>query len=383
MQNTPATSNMNVYTRTLAKKIIFDDQKRAIGVDVSTYGQPYHLSARREVILSAGAFHSPQLLMVSSQMKGEADDENPNREDGRSTHQLFATSPLIHLSDHSFCLLFQVSGIGPRSTLESLNISVIQDLPGVGSNMWDHIHFSPIYQANLIGIGALNDPRYQQESLANYTNLKPSIYSSPGFDYIGWEKLPDVYREGFSNQTKADLAQFPSDWPEIEYIVTDVTNKTDGNSNAYFSVGPGLVSPLSRGNVTIKSANTEDLPLVNPNWLSNNTDQEVALASFKRAREIANSSPMKDIIIGNETSPGFEKVQTDDEILAFLKANVILIYHPSCTNKMGKADDPMAVIDTKARVYGVSNLRVVDASSFALLPPGECDVVASSFVVRF
>lgn len=78
MQNTPATSNMNVYTRTLAKKIIFDDQKRAIGVDVSTYGQPYHLSARREVILSAGAFHSPQLLMVSSQMKGEADDDNPN-----------------------------------------------------------------------------------------------------------------------------------------------------------------------------------------------------------------------------------------------------------------------------------------------------------------
>lgn len=110
--------------------------------------------------------------------------------------------------------------------------------------------------------------------------------------------------------------------------------------------------------------------MVNPNWLSINADQEVAVASFKRAREISTSDPMKNVIIGEEVSPGLEKVSTDEEILAYIKSNVILIYHPSCTCKMGKKDDPMAVVDSEARVIGVQSLRVVDASAFNLLPPG-------------
>lgn len=186
------------------------------------------------------------------------------------------------------------------------------------------------------------------------------------FSYIGWEKLPN--RTALSNQTLQDLSQFPEDWPEIEYIVTDSANSS--NANAYFGIGAGLVAPVSRGNVTIKSGDTNDLPVVNPNWLSINADQEVAVASFKRAREISTSDPMKNVIIGEEVSPGLEKVSTDEEILAYIKSNVILIYHPSCTCKMGKKDDPMAVVDSEARVIGVQSLRVVDASAFNLLPPG-------------
>jgi choline dehydrogenase-like flavoprotein len=112
------------------------------------------------------------------------------------------------------------------------------------------------------------------------------------------------------------------------------------------------------------------LPLIDPKWLSTKTDQEVAIAAYKRVRQAFASSFMKPVLADEiEYFPGPE-VQTDEQILDTIRETLLTVWHASATCKMGKASDPMAVVDNRARVFGVTGLRVVDASAFALLPPG-------------
>lgn len=137
----------------------------------------------------------------------------------------------------------------------------------------------------------------------------------------------------------------------------------------YASMLGVLVAPLSRGNVTLKSSDTSDLPIINPNWLGDSADQETAISMFKRIRAAFHSDAMSPVIIGKEYYPG-EEVQSDQDILEFIKDNLMTLWHAACTCKMGTSDDEMAVVDSQARVYGVEGLRVVDASAFPFLPPG-------------
>ena len=137
----------------------------------------------------------------------------------------------------------------------------------------------------------------------------------------------------------------------------------------YASILGVLITPMSRGNVTLKSADTADLPVINPNWLDDEADQEVAIAMFKRIRQAFQSEAMQPVVIGEEYYPG-PQVHSDDQVLEFIKNNMMTLWHPGCTCKMGTSDDDMAVVDSHARVYGVDALRVVDASIFPFLPPG-------------
>lgn len=137
----------------------------------------------------------------------------------------------------------------------------------------------------------------------------------------------------------------------------------------YASIIGILVAPTSRGNVTIRSADTADMPVINPNWLETDTDQKVAVAAYKRARDVFRTQAMAPVIIGQEYFPGSEH-ETDSEILEIIQNTMMTIYHASCTCKMGIGSDRMAVIDSRARVFGVTGLRVVDASAFPILPPG-------------
>ncbi|SCO42247.1 unnamed protein product [Fusarium fujikuroi] len=289
---------LKVYTESLAKKVTFDDDKKATGVEVSSVGIDYTLKAKKEVIVSGGAFQSPQVLMVS--------------------------------------------GVGPKQHLEELDIPVVADLPGVGQNLWDHVLFGPSFEVEL----------------------------------LGWEKAPEKYRSKFSNETLRDLATFLDDWPEMEIIPLNVYSEdwsfpilqqpTDGKK--YTSLNGALVAPLSRGNITLRTNSTTDAPLINPNFLTKKADQEVAVALFRRLREIAKSTPLKDTVL-KEVYPG-EEHESDEQILAVLRDTLMTVWHAACTCKMGKKDDDMAVLDSKARVYGVKGLRVVDASAFPVLIPG-------------
>ena len=129
------------------------------------------------------------------------------------------------------------------------------------------------------------------------------------------------------------------------------------------------IAPMSRGNISISSANMRDQPLINPNWFTSQTDIEVVIAGFKRLRDIFGNKAMQPVTVGPEYYPG-TNVTTDTQILNYIRTAFNTMYHAAASNKMGKPDDPYAVVDSKGRVYGTKNLRVVDVSAFPFLPPG-------------
>ena len=296
-------------------------------------GYTYNLAATSEVIISAGTFQSPQMLMVS--------------------------------------------GIGPAGTLQQNDIEVIADRPGVGQNMWDHILFGPSWRVNVITGSSLGDTTFAAQAVEELNTEAGGILSSTGGDYLAWQKVPQSYRSNFTKSSISDLATFPADWPEIEWLSVggyfgfpnNYIRDVPTDKSQYATMSTALVAPLSRGNVTINSSDTNVLPLVNPNWLSSLTDQEVAVAAFKRAREFAATPAMQKTIIGEEAFPG-PQVESDEGLLELIKESFNTVYHASATCKMGKLEDEMAVVDSQAKVIGVEGLRVVDASAFPFLPPG-------------
>ncbi|RDW60603.1 glucose-methanol-choline oxidoreductase [Coleophoma cylindrospora] len=325
--------NYSVYQSTMAKKILFDTSKKATGVVVDTQGRVYTLSATKEVIVSAGVFGSPQLLMAS--------------------------------------------GIGPAAALQQHGIPVIADRPGVGQNMQDHIFFGPSYRVNAPTASSFSNPAFAAQAAKDFNERAAGMYTNPAADVIAWEKVPQPLRSTMSKRTLAALATYPADWPELEYISVaaylgfqeSIATGDPGDGFNYASLAVALCTPRSRGNLTITSADTAVAPLINPNWLTDSADMEVAIAGFKRARQFWQSKAMQPFVIGREAFPGLQ-VQSDAQIEDIIRKSFNTVYHAACTCSMGRSDDKMAVVDTKARVYGVQGLRVVDAAAFPILPPG-------------
>ena len=130
-----------------------------------------------------------------------------------------------------------------------------------------------------------------------------------------------------SNSTISDLSTFPHDWPELELLPLASATGPVPDSDNYAAFTIATLTPTSRGNVTIASTDTHANPIVSPNWLLTGTDQELAIAGFKRARELAAATG---IVVGSEFSPGVQ-VQTDAEILDFVRRTVGPIHHAACT----------------------------------------------------
>jgi choline dehydrogenase len=185
---------------------------------------------------------------------------------------------------------------------------------------------------------------------------------------IGFEKFStDIRDRVLSNKTQKLLDSFPSDWPDENFLGLESSAIPDNITaeDNYLLIGATLYSTAARGNMTISSNDTVDPPVINPNWLGDERDQEMAVASFMRIQEMAFNSS----IVESTWEPGPE-VKTKEQIIAWLNDNMSLTYHSSGTCKMGTDNDTMAVVDTRSRVRGVTGLRVVDASAFALQPPG-------------
>ena len=190
--------------------------------------------------------------------------------------------------------------------------------------------------------------------------------------------MPEPYRGNLSKRAITALSGFPSDWPELEWLPVSAylgyqrNRQTEDPRDGYnyATVNPGLLAPLSRGTVGISSPDMADPPILNPNWLTDPTDQEIAVQSFRRSREIWSVLAEQGLTVGDvETLPGLN-VTSDRDILTYIQRSLMTIYHAAGTCKMGNFSDIMAVVDSKARVFGIKNLRVVDASSFPFLPPG-------------
>lgn len=316
---------LTTYINAQARNIIFENGT-ATAVNVTNYGmRPFTISARKEVIVSAGAWHSPQLLMVS--------------------------------------------GIGPKSTLDEFDIKVVKDLPGVGQNMWDSTNIGgPVYEISVPGYTHWQQPgpmaSAEEQLLANGTGPLTNI----GLDVGAWETFPD--RSNFSEATQQALSGIPADWPLIENSFTSsgrVLESSDSEKQ-YGVIGCILIAATSRGNMTIQSADNMDSPIIDPGWLREESDQEVAIEAYRRARQAWQAVP-EGIRVGAEVSPG-ANVTTDAQLLDYIKNHIAPIHHASSSCAMGKSDNPMAVVDSKGRVFGTQKLRVIDSSSFPFTPPG-------------
>jgi choline dehydrogenase len=326
------TTSIQVYAHALARQILFTDNKTANGVLVQSGSKNYTLSATREVILSAGAFQSPQLLMVS--------------------------------------------GVGPQETLQQHNIPVVANLPGVGQNLQDQPILGVAHRVNVpTSSNLINDPLYAADAATAFlANGTGPLAGPPGL--LAFERISDTQPSLLSNATLSALSKtFASDWPQVEYLTQNgysgynrnyrTADPADGYN--YATLSAVVVSPFSRGNVTISSTDASVQPEINPNWLTAPEDIDIAVAGFKRLRQIW--SQIQNVTIGLEYLPG-PNVTSDAQIVEFMRESAFTLYHASATCKMGRKNDSMAVVDLEARVFGVNGLRVVDASAFPFLPPG-------------
>ncbi|PWN52088.1 alcohol oxidase [Violaceomyces palustris] len=331
--------NLKVFNEALAKRIIIDAPSNggkpiAKGVRFTQFSlQTLDVYATKEVIVSAGAFGSPQLLMVS--------------------------------------------GIGPKDQLERFNIKTIVEAPGVGQNMLDHVFAAPSYPVNVdTPTRLVNDPVYLAAQTANFTINQLGPLTSNTADLLAFERWSD---SDLSRIGAGILTTYPKDWPTVEYFsaagyIGDFSNlaaenmRVGADGTQFGSILLALVSPRSKGTVTLASADTKDLPIIDPRWLTDPVDQKVAIEGFKRTRKVFASRAMQPVLTGPEFYPG-SKVQSDADILKWYQNNLLTVWHAACTVRMGKKEDG-AVLDSNLRVYGVDSLRVVDASSFPDLPPG-------------
>ena len=301
-------SNLKVDVKAHVKQINFEGNK-AVGVSYWKNGTLINVIANKEVILSAGAISSPQIL--------------------------------------------QLSGVGDEKLLNKYGIKTIHHNPAVGKNLQDHLQIRLVYKTNT---RTLNDELN--------TWWKKALI---GIQYM-------LFRTGPLTLSASQVFAFTNtsldgSRPNIQFHMQPLSADKPGDGVHPFSAFTMSVCnlrPQSRGEVSISSSNPEDLPTIIPNYLSTESDREIAIESIKVARKIAKANAIKNHIL-DEFVPG-HSFNTDKDLLEAAKNHSQSIYHPVGTCKMGHDKD--SVVDDQLRVHGIENLRVVDASIMPELVSG-------------
>ena len=252
--------------------------------------------------------------------------------------------------------ILERSGVGAASHLNALGIPVVQDLPGVGENLQDHLQLRMVFKVN--GIKTLN-------TKANTLWGKMMI----GLEYL-------LKRSGPMSMAPSQLGAFAYSSPEqksanVQYHVQPLSLEKFGedlHSFNAFTASVCNVRPTSRGSVHINSLDPEAPPVIHPNYLSTEEDRKVAAQSLRLTRLIA-QSPALIPYAPEEYKPG-KQYQTDEELVKAAGDIGTTIFHPVGTCKMGRSEDPMAVLDSQLRVRGIHHLRVVDASAMPTITSG-------------
>jgi choline dehydrogenase len=248
------------------------------------------------------------------------------------------------------------SGVGSAAHLGKLGIPVIADLPGVGENLQDHLQLRMIYKVN--GIKTLN-------TKANSLLGKLLI----GMEYV-------FKRSGPMSMAPSQLGAFAYSSPDqpsanLEYHVQPLSLEKFGEDLHSFNAITASVCnlrPTSRGSVHISSIDPEAPPIIAPNYLSTIEDRKVAADALRLTRKIVESPALKPYT-PDEYKPG-NQYQSDEELIKAAGDIGTTIFHPVGTCKMGRDDDPMAVLDSQLRVRGIHHLRVVDASAMPTITSG-------------
>jgi len=301
--------NLRVETDAHATRILFEG-KRAVGVEYRQGKEIRQIRARREVILSSGAFQSPQLLMLS--------------------------------------------GVGDGAKLANHGISTIHHLPGVGLNLQDHPDFV---------FGFTSDaPYFTGLSFGGIARIVKGIAQ-----YRRERRGPmtsNVAECGGFLKTRPDL-----DVPDIQLhfcmaLVADHGRKPRWGTG--FSCHVCLLRPKSRGSVWLQSADPLAPPAIDPNFFGEESDLDTMVAGFRTTRRLLDAPALKSLQKADVVAAG---VETDEQIREVLRDNVDTVYHPVGTCKMG-VNDPLAVVDPRLKVHGLEGLRVVDASIMPTLIGG-------------
>ena len=303
-------SNLTVVQHALATRVLFEGT-RAVGIEYERGGQLHQARASREVLLSGGPINSVQLL--------------------------------------------KLSGIGRAAELRDHGIAVLADRPGVGANLQDHLEFyfqmactRPVTlfgQANLLGKALVG---------AQWLLTRRGIGASNQFETCGFIR------------SRAGIR-----YPDIQYHFFPMAINYDGSSLATehgFQAHVGPMRSKSRGTVTLRSSDPREHPKINFNYMSHPDDWADMRACVRLTREIFQQpafAPWR----GREIQPGADCI-SDGAIDAFVADHVESALHPSCTCKMGQADDPLAVVDPELRVIGVQGLRVIDSSVMPSITTG-------------
>jgi choline dehydrogenase-like flavoprotein len=308
-------SNLRVETEALAQRILFED-KRAVGVSYRQGGELKTARARREVIVSTGAIKTPQLL--------------------------------------------QVSGVGAGALLAQHGVGVVADLPGVGENLQDHLQCGLVYK--LEGIGTLNQAY-------NSLSGKMKIF----MQYV-------VSRSGPMGSGATPLGIFvrsdnEHDRANIACTIIPYSRNVAKGLGMHFHEHPGLTfsvydcRPTSRGTIKLTGKEMADQPDIRFNYLTTEHDRRVAVASMRFARKLMAQpavAPYKPV----ELKPGPETGDDDRSLLDAFRELATTIFHPVGTAKMGRTDDPMAVVDARLKMIGMEGIRVVDASVMPTVTSG-------------
>ena len=280
------------------------------------------------------------------------------RQNGISTEAVIDSTGEVILSAGAIgsVQILERSGIGAASHLNKLGIPVLADLPGVGENLQDHLQLRMVYKVN--GIKTLN-------TKANSLFGKMMI----GLEYL-------LKRSGPMSMAPSQLGAFAYSSPDqksanVEYHVQPLSLEKFGEDLHSFNAFTASVCnlrPTSRGNVHITSTDPEAPPAIHPNYLSTDEDRKVAAESLRLTRNIVEQSALAPYA-PEEYKPGIQ-YQSDEELVKAAGDIGTTIFHPVGTCKMGRDDDPMAVLDSQLRVRGIHQLRVVDASAMPKITSG-------------
>lgn len=301
--------NLQVETDAHVERVLFDGT-RASGVRFVQDGKTFAVSARKEVILAAGALQSPQLL--------------------------------------------QLSGVGQPDHLRQFDIPVVANSPGVGENLQDHLQLRAIYRVSKPI--TLNDHMRTRAGKA-----------SMGLNYLLRKRGPLAYTATPGGMFARVLPE--SETPDVQFHFGALSAEKSRMNPHPFSACTFSVCqlrPESRGRLAIRSADSREAPTLVANYLTADTDQRCAIAGLRLVQRLAETSAMQPYL----TAPfaPTRRLDSDDEFLAFARESGATIFHPSGTCKMGV--DDQAVVDPQLRVRGVTGLRVVDCSIMPLLVSG-------------
>ncbi|MEO1719022.1 MAG: choline dehydrogenase [Pseudomonadota bacterium] len=293
--------NLTIITDAVTERVVLNG-RTAEGVAIRTPSGRETIVARREVVISAGAIGSPQIL--------------------------------------------QVSGIGPSDVLADAGIEVRHALAGVGENLQDHYQSRLLYEMR--GRGSVNDvwhSRVEQVKAGLEYALKRSGFLTIGAGVVG----------AFV-KSSPDLEE-----PDIQFHFIPMSGLGPGQGLHPFpgvTVSVCQLRPESRGTLRVTSADVDVKPTIVSNYFEADIDRHVIIEATKIARKIVSQPPFSDLVV-REFAPGPD-AQTDDDFFAHARDHGTTIYHPCGTCKMGT--DAMAVVDPRLRVHGIANLRVADAS---------------------